>query len=50
MINYSTFSKNLLEFEMFGYNAGAFTGVTKDPKGQFKKPTTVRFSWIKLVK
>ncbi|OOG70718.1 sigma-54 dependent transcriptional regulator [Algoriphagus sp. A40] len=32
-INCSAFSKDLLESELFGYKAGAFTGATKDKKG-----------------
>jgi two-component system NtrC family response regulator len=32
-INCSTFSKELLESELFGHKAGAFTGATKDKKG-----------------
>ena len=34
-INCSAFSKDLLESEMFGHKAGAFTGATKDTKGLF---------------
>jgi len=36
-INCSSFSKELLESEMFGYKAGAFTGATKDKKGLFEE-------------
>src|SRR5690606_11423635 len=32
-INCSAFSHDLLESEMFGHKAGAFTGATKDKKG-----------------
>jgi two-component system NtrC family response regulator len=32
-INCSAFAKDLLEGELFGYKAGAFTGATKDKKG-----------------
>ncbi|MCU7693890.1 sigma-54-dependent transcriptional regulator [Haoranjiania flava] len=32
-INCSAFSKDLLEGELFGHKAGAFTGATKDQKG-----------------
>jgi two-component system NtrC family response regulator len=32
-INCSAFSKDLLEGELFGYKAGAYTGATKDKKG-----------------
>jgi len=34
-INCSAFSRDLLESEMFGHKAGAFTGATKDQKGLF---------------
>jgi DNA-binding NtrC family response regulator len=34
-INCSAFSKDLLESEMFGYKAGAFTGAVKNKKGLF---------------
>lgn len=36
-INCSAFSKDLLESEMFGYKAGAFTGADKDQKGLFEE-------------
>jgi DNA-binding NtrC family response regulator len=36
-INCSAFSKELLESEMFGHKAGAFTGATKDKKGLFEE-------------
>lgn len=36
-INCSSFSKELLESEMFGYKAGAFTGALKDKKGLFEE-------------
>lgn len=35
-INCSAFSKDLLESELFGYKAGAFTGANKDKKGLFE--------------
>lgn len=35
-INCSAFSKDLLESELFGYNAGAFTGAMKDKPGLFE--------------
>lgn len=35
-INCSAFSKELLESEMFGHKAGAFTGAYKDKKGLFE--------------
>ncbi len=34
-VNCSAFSKELLESEMFGHKAGAFTGAIKDQKGLF---------------
>ncbi|MBK8954139.1 MAG: sigma-54-dependent Fis family transcriptional regulator [Saprospiraceae bacterium] len=36
-INCSAFSKELLESEMFGHKAGAFTGANKDKKGLFEE-------------
>lgn len=36
-INCSSFSKELLESEMFGHKAGAFTGAIKDKKGLFEE-------------
>ncbi len=36
-INCSAISKDLLESEMFGYKAGAFTGATKNKKGLFEE-------------
>lgn len=36
-INCSAFGKELLESEMFGHRAGAFTGATKDKKGLFEE-------------
>lgn len=36
-INCSAFSKELLESEMFGYVAGAFTGANKSKKGLFEE-------------
>lgn len=36
-INCSAFSHDLLESEMFGHTAGAFTGATKDKKGLFEE-------------
>ena len=32
-LNCSAFTKELLESEIFGHKAGAFTGATKDKKG-----------------
>lgn len=39
-INCSAFGKELLESEMFGHKAGAFTGATKDKKGLFEEANT----------
>ena len=39
-INCSAFSKELLESEMFGHTAGAFTGAKKDKKGLFEEANT----------
>jgi DNA-binding NtrC family response regulator len=36
-INCSAFTKELLEGELFGHKAGAFTGATKDQKGLFEE-------------
>lgn len=36
-INCSAFGKDLLESEMFGHKAGAFTGATKDQNGLFEE-------------
>ncbi|SDD71806.1 DNA-binding transcriptional response regulator, NtrC family, contains REC, AAA-type ATPase, and a Fis-type DNA-binding domains [Mucilaginibacter pineti] len=36
-VNCSAFSKELLESELFGYKAGAFTGAIKDKKGLFEE-------------
>ncbi len=36
-VNCSAFSKELLESEMFGHKAGAFTGAVKDKKGLFEE-------------
>jgi len=36
-INCSAFAKELLESEMFGYKAGAFTGANKNKKGLFEE-------------
>lgn len=35
-VNCSAFSKDLLESELFGHKAGAFTGATNDKKGLFE--------------
>lgn len=39
-INCSAFSKELLESEMFGHIAGAFTGAAKEKKGLFEEANT----------
>jgi len=36
-VNCSAFSKELLESELFGHKAGAFTGAVKDKKGLFEE-------------
>lgn len=36
-VNSSSFSKELLESEMFGHKAGSFTGALKDKKGLFEE-------------
>lgn len=36
-VNCSSFSKDLLESELFGHKAGAFTGAVKDKKGLFEE-------------
>ena len=36
-VNCSSFSKELLESEMFGHKAGSFTGALKDKKGLFEE-------------
>lgn len=36
-VNCSAFASNLLESEMFGYKAGAFTGADKNKKGLFEE-------------
>lgn len=36
-VNCSAFSSELLESELFGYKAGAFTGAVKDKKGLFEE-------------
>ena len=46
-VNCSSFSKELLESEMFGHKAGSFTGALKDKKGLLKIPITERSFWMK---
>ena len=36
-VNCSAFAKDLLESELFGHRAGAFTGAAKDKKGLFEE-------------
>jgi len=38
-VNCSALGKEILESELFGYKAGAFTGATKDKKGLFEEAT-----------
>ena len=40
IVNCSAISKDLLESEMFGYKAGAFTGAVKNKKGLFEEAHT----------
>ena len=40
-VNCSSFSKELLESEMFGHRAGSFTGALKDKKGLFDEANIV---------
>ena len=39
-VNCSAFSNELLESELFGYKAGAFTGAVRDKKGLFEEANT----------
>ena len=47
-INCSAFSKDLLESEMFGHRAGAFTGAHKDQKGLFEEANNGTMRWSSL--
>lgn len=49
-INCSAFSKDLLESELFGYKAGAFTGALKDKKGLFEAANHGTIFWMRLGK
>lgn len=49
-INCSAFSKDLLESELFGYKAGAFTGAMKDKPGLFEVANHGTVFWMKSVK
>jgi two-component system, NtrC family, response regulator len=40
VVNCSSFSKELLESELFGYKAGSFTGAVRDKKGLFEEANT----------
>lgn len=42
-VNCSSFSKELLESEMFGHKAGSFTGALKDKKGLFEEANNGTF-------
>lgn len=46
-INCSSFSRDLLESEMFGHKAGAFTGALKETKACLRKLPEVRSSWMR---
>jgi len=48
-INCSAISRELLESEMFGYKAGAFTGAVKDKKGLFEEAHAGTLFWMRLV-
>ena len=44
-VNCSSFSKELLESEMFGHKAGSFTGALKDKKGLFEEANNGTIFW-----
>ena len=49
-VNCSSFSKELLESEMFGHKAGSFTGALKDKKGLFEEANNGTIFWMKSVR
>lgn len=46
-INCSSFSKDLLESEMFGHTAGAFTGAIAETKGLFEEANGGTLFWMR---
>ena len=49
-VNCSSFSKELLESEMFRHKAGSFTGALKDKKGLFEEANNGTIFWMKSEK
>lgn len=47
-VNCSSFSKELLESEMFGHKAGSFTGALKDKKGLFEEADNGTIFWDEI--
>ena len=47
-VNCSSFSKELLESEMFGHKAGSFTGALKDKKGLFEEANNGTIFWDEI--